>query len=65
MFDSLINLTKAAASVALTPVAVAVDVLTLPATSMDLNRGPFDNTAALLKNAGECTKQALAPTTKD
>lgn len=55
----LTNLVKAAVSVALTPVAAVADVLTLPASSLDPYRGPFDRTAAMLKNAGECAVEAV------
>lgn len=55
----LSNLVKAAASVALAPVALVVDVVTLPASSFDPYRGPFDRTAAMLKNAGEKATEAV------
>jgi hypothetical protein len=59
----LTNLTKATVAVALTPVAVVADVLTLPATSMD-NRHPFGKTGALLKAAAEATMEAVEPERK-
>jgi uncharacterized protein YgiB involved in biofilm formation len=60
MFNMLGNLTKAAVSVALTPVALAVDVVMIPQSCADLD-GPFDRTAALLKNAAECVEEAVKP----
>ena len=53
------NLAKAALNVAATPVALAVDLATLPASSMDLRKGPFDRTAKCLRRAGEATEDAL------
>lgn len=59
MFSMLSNLTKAAVSVALAPVVIVVDVVTLPATADDPRKGAFDNTAKLLSNAGECISKAV------
>lgn len=59
MFGMIEKLTKAAVAVALTPVAVVVDVVTLPATSCDLHRGPFDNTGNLLKSAAKNVEEAI------
>lgn len=56
----LTNLIKAAASVALAPVAVVADVLTLPSTAHD-GKPAFGLTGALLKNAGQCVTQAVKP----
>lgn len=61
MFNTLSNLAKAAVATVLTPVAVVADVLTLPASSMDPHRGPFDRTEAMLKSAGECFQEAIKP----
>lgn len=55
----LSNMLKAAASVALAPVALVVDVLTLPASSFDPHRGPFERTGALLSNAGDKATEAV------
>lgn len=55
------NLLKATISTALTPVALVADIVTLPASADSVNRGPFDRTAKLLKNAGECVNQAVKP----
>ena len=59
MFSMLTNLTKAAVSVALSPIALVVDVVTLPASSEHPTKGAFDNTAALLKNAGKQASDAV------
>lgn len=61
MLNIVANLTKAAVAVALAPVAVVADVLTLPASSMDPHRGPFDRTAGVLKACGECVAEAIKP----
>jgi hypothetical protein len=52
------NLLKAAVSVALSPVALVVDVVTFPASTLDGN-DPFKRTGALLKNAGDCVSEAV------
>lgn len=62
MFNLLTNLVKAAVAVAASPVAATVDLVTLPASSLDPQRGPFDRTADLLKTAGECIDEAVKPT---
>jgi hypothetical protein len=64
MFEMLGNLAKAAVSVAVAPVALAVDIVTLPASAEDPHRGAFDRTAALLDNAGDCVKAAVTPEQK-
>ena len=56
----LSNLTKAALNVAVSPVALVVDLATLPASSLDL-KGPFDRTADCLKRAGKCVEAAVEP----
>lgn len=61
MLNMLTNLTKATVAVAVSPVAIVADVLTLPASSMDPYRGPFDRTAAALKAAGQCATEAIRP----
>lgn len=52
MFGILGNLVEGAAKVAVgavvAPVALAVDVVSLPATADDLKRGPFDQTSKAL-----------------
>jgi hypothetical protein len=57
----LANLTKAAIAAAVSPVALIADVLTLPASSMDPHRGPFERTAGILNTAGACVVQAIKP----
>ena len=59
MFGMLEKLTKATVAVVLTPVAVVVDVVSLPATSMDHRRGAFDNTSELLRAAAKNVKEAV------
>ena len=59
MFGMLENLTKAAVAVALTPVALAVDIVTLPSSACDIHKGPFDKTGDLLKAAGENIYKAV------
>lgn len=58
MFGMLENLTKAAIAVAVTPVALVVDVVTLPA-SAEPGREPFERTGNLLKSAGENISKAV------
>lgn len=59
------NLIKAAVSVAVAPVALVADICTLPASSYDPHRGPFERTGWALKNAGACVKAAIAPQEKN
>ena len=59
----LLNLLKATVSVAITPVTLVADILTLPASALD-GDGPFDRTAAMLKNANECLAEAVMPESK-
>lgn len=61
MLGLLTNLTKAAVAVVATPVALVADVLTLPASSMDPYRGPFERTARTLKQAGDAFDEAVTP----
>lgn len=60
MFNMLTNLTKAAVATALTPVAVAVDVVKLPSTALN-NEPAFGATAKMLETAGECVEKAVKP----
>lgn len=60
MIKSLSNLTKAAVSVMLTPITLAVDVCTLPESAYN-DRHPFSRTGQMLTNAGKCAKRALEP----
>ncbi len=57
----LTNLLKAAVAVVVTPVAIVADILTLPASSLDPYRGPFDRTAKRLEQAGEALDAAVKP----
>jgi hypothetical protein len=57
----LANLTKAAVAVAVSPIALVADLVTLPASSMDPHRGPFERTGNMLNTAGECVTRAIAP----
>lgn len=59
----LTNLVKAAAAVALTPVAAVADVLTLPGSAY-ANRPPFGNVESLLRQARAATREALKPEEK-
>ena len=60
MFKMFENLTKAAVSVALTPVTLVVDTIMIPADSVG-NRDAYSRTGALLKNAGKCAQEAVKP----
>ncbi len=59
MISLLTNLTKAAVAVAVTPVAVVADILTLPASAEKINGGPFDKTAATINMATDAFKRAV------
>lgn len=61
MFKMLGNLAKATVSVALTPVAAAVDVVMIIPDSCDGDREMFSRTGGLMKNAGECIEESLKP----
>ena len=60
MFGMLESLVKAAAAVVTVPVAIVVDVVTLPATATDFNKGPLEHTEKALgdfiKNVENITK---------
>lgn len=53
------NLLKAAVAVVVTPVALAVDIVTLPATAEKRGVGPFDRTAKCLNSAGKNVAEAI------
>jgi len=53
------NLLKAVVAVAASPVALVVDIVTLPESSCDINKGAFDRTSALLKAAGDNVMKAV------
>lgn len=63
MFKTLGNLLTGAAEVAtgvvVAPVALAVDVVTLPASAEDPRKHPFDRTAKALGLVGEGVKDAV------
>lgn len=59
MFKTLTNLAKASVAVAVTPLAIIADVVTLPASAESNNRGPFDNTASTIKLAKDAFKLAV------
>ena len=53
------NLLKAVVAVAASPVALVVDIFTLPESSCSINKGAFDRTGALLKAAGDNVMKAV------
>lgn len=59
MFSMLSNIAKATVAVVVSPVALAVDIVTLPASSCDFNRGPFDRTEKMLDAAGKAISDAV------
>ena len=59
MFGILSNLTKAAVAVALMPVAIAVDIVTLPASAERGDDHPFQRTGDLLNAAGKNISKAV------
>jgi len=61
MFSMLTNLTKAAVAVAVAPVALVVDIVTLPDSASSYNKGPFDRTAKVLGAAGDAVSKAIKP----
>lgn len=62
MFNMLTNLTKAAAAVVVSPLALVADLATLPASAEDPHRGAFDRTGAMLDAAGDAIAEAVKPT---
>ena len=55
------NLIKAAVGVVITPIALVLDIVTLPASSYDSNRGPFERTAKTLNQVTKAVDAALKP----
>ena len=53
------SLLKAAVAIVAAPVALVVDIVTLPASAEHPTRGAFDRTAAMLDAAGDNMKQAV------
>lgn len=62
--NMLLNLTKAAVSVAVAPVALVADICTLPSSGYN-DTPPFARTGGLLSNAGACVREAVKPGGKD
>lgn len=58
MFSILTNITKAVVAVAITPVAIAADIVRFPLTSEDINGEAFGLTGKLLKNAAKNIDEA-------
>lgn len=58
MFSMLTNIAKAAVSVVAAPVALVVDVITLPSTAME-GKDPFARTGAILNSAGNAINAAV------
>lgn len=58
MFSLLTNLTKAVVAVAVSPVALVVDVVKLPVTAFD-DKSPFENTEKVLSLAGKSVIKAI------
>ena len=55
------NLLKATVSVAVAPIALVADTLMLPADAEKLGKPAYSRTAALLRNAGKCVREAVKP----
>lgn len=60
LFDALTNVAKAGIAVAVSPVALVADVVTLPA-SAEAGGEPFGRTRGILSAAGECITAAVKP----
>jgi hypothetical protein len=60
MFGILEKLTKATIAVALSPVALAVDLATLPISADNGDAHPFGRTGKLLGSAGDNIKKAVS-----
>lgn len=59
MFGMISKLAKAAVAVAVTPVALVVDVVTMPASADRGDSHPFKRTGQLLEVAGKNVKEAV------
>ena len=63
MFNTLANLatgvTKVAVGAVVAPVALAKDIVTLPASAEDFNKGPFDSTSKALGLMAEGINDAV------
>ena len=64
MFRMMENLLRGAAGVVLSPMAAVVDVVTLPESSLDPHRGPFERTNKILKTINEYFNKTLKPIKK-
>lgn len=64
MFGTLLNLSKAALAVAVTPLDALVDVVTLPA-SAEGSTPPFARTSRRLEQAGRAFDAACEPEASD
>lgn len=61
MFGMLESIVKSAAAVVTVPVAVVADVVMLPVTATDLNKGPFDNTEGAVGDFMKNVKNIAKP----
>lgn len=59
MLSIFSNLAKTAVAVAVAPVSLVADILTLPASAYDPYRGPFDRTAKTLRQASDALDAAV------
>lgn len=63
MFDLLTNTIKAAVAVAVSPVDMVVDVVTLPSTALE-GKHAFGRTAKRFQQAAEAIDAAVSPNGK-
>lgn len=64
IFASLTNVAKAGIAVAVSPVALVADIVTLPASAYD-NKDPFHRTGRMFGAAAKCINEAVAPQKDD
>lgn len=64
LFSTLTNVAKAGIAVAVSPVAVVADILTLPSSAYD-NRPAFGRAGKLFDAAGKCIAAAVKPEGED
>lgn len=60
MFGILSNLTKAVVGVVVAPVALAIDIVSLPKDACD-NNDAFSRTESVLNSVGQNVKDAIDP----
>lgn len=60
LFNCLTNVVKAGVAVAVAPVALVADIVTLPASAHD-NKHPFGKTGKMLNAAADCMNEAVKP----